>query len=35
MDKWIAKAAGGTSQRLNWGCAVILSFEKKADIFFP
>ena len=35
MDKCIAKAAGGTNQRLKFGFAVMYSFDKTPAIFTP
>ena len=30
MERWMASAAGGTSHRLNPGCATIRSFESRS-----
>ena len=35
MDKWIASAAGGTSQRLKFAPAVMCSFDKKLVMLPP
>lgn len=32
MHKWMASAAGGTSQRLKPGAAIIRSFDKKPGL---
>jgi hypothetical protein len=35
IDKWIANAAGGTSQRLKFAFAVMYSLDKKLAMLLP